>query len=101
VSGYPSVVPLPAVSPERTGMAEIAWAVWLGCTTPKRLAAEWGIGNLTAAQRLERASRAGWIQHVSRGHYRAAPPRGARDETRPLWRAIAYAAADRRSTPAA
>jgi len=51
----------------------IAWAVFLGCSTPCRLAAEWRIPKGTAATLLVRASRSGWVRRFRRGQYRVDP----------------------------
>ena len=98
---YPTVQALPPSRPERKGVAEVAWAVWLGCTTARRLAGEWGVSSLRAAQLLADAAAAGRIVRLRRGRYSAGAPRGVAVEVRPLPRLTSYAAADRRSTPAA
>ena len=44
----------------------IIWAVWMGCNTARRLAAEWGITVESATQRLLGARRSGYLRKHSR-----------------------------------
>ncbi len=47
----------------------IVYAVYLGCTTPQRLAAEWSLPVVEAARLLRRAERAGELVRDGRGRY--------------------------------
>lgn len=48
--------------PTRLGPAEVAWAVHLGCSTPQRLAREWGITAALARSLILGAVEAGLVK---------------------------------------
>ncbi len=53
----------------RPRITSTAWAVYLGCTTAKRLANELGITESSARGRLRRAHLNGLVSKVSKGLY--------------------------------
>jgi hypothetical protein len=55
-----------------------AWAVFLGCTTARRLATEIGISENAAALRLGKARRAGFLRKD--GHHYFFVPREVREK---------------------
>lgn len=98
---YPMVPTLPPRPPDRMGGSQVAWAVWLGCTTPRRLAGEWGISAGFATSLLRGACLDGLIDRIRRGHYSAAAPAGVAEQLRPPRVLATYAADLRSASPAA
>ncbi len=55
------------------GILATQWAVWLGCTTARRLADEMRIPIGTASSRLVYAARRGFIHHGKGGVFTSVP----------------------------
>lgn len=60
--------------PKPPDYGNVAWAVYLGCDTPYRLAREWGIGKQLAASMLHSSYRCGFIRRVGYGEYASDRP---------------------------
>lgn len=54
------------LDPPTDQAAPIVWAVWLGCDTARKLAAQWGCSINTASNHLARACHSGLLWKVGR-----------------------------------